>query len=153
MVKLVKAGFEDCDLLHDLQIQSFKALLDKYSDYDTNPGAETLQTVQRKMKDSKYYLIKNKDNIVVGAVRVIILENSARISPIFILPKYQNLGYAGCAINSLEKLYSDINLWRIETIKEETKLCSFYYNLGFRPTGRQEVLHKNMTIVYYEKRL
>lgn len=153
MVKLVKAGFEDCDLIHDLQIQSFKALLDKYCDYDTSPGAETVQTVRRKMKDSEYYLIKNKDDSVVGAVRVIILEDCARISPIFVLPKYQNFGYAGCAINSLEKLYSDITLWRIETIKEEAKLCSFYYNLGFRPTGTQEVLHKNMTIVYYEKRL
>jgi len=31
---------DDSEKIHELQVISFKALLDKYQDYETNPGAE-----------------------------------------------------------------------------------------------------------------
>ena len=42
-ITLRKAVLTDAELIHSMQIASFKALLDKYQDYDYSPGAETLE--------------------------------------------------------------------------------------------------------------
>ena len=41
-INLVKAMPEDVQEIHHMQMKSFKNLLDKYKDYDTNPGNEIL---------------------------------------------------------------------------------------------------------------
>ena len=98
-----------------------------------------------------YYLILAKGH-QIGAVRVQRLpENVCRVSPIFILPAFQGKGYAQAAMEALEEMYPQAEAWRLDTIKEEAKLCHLYEKLGYRRTGQEEVLQPGMTIVYYEK--
>lgn len=42
-IEIKKAELEDLQLLYNMQIESFKPLLKKYQDYDTNPGNETIE--------------------------------------------------------------------------------------------------------------
>jgi hypothetical protein len=67
--------------------------LDKYKDYDTNPGNESVEKVLSRTNQEKtdYYILK-MGNTSVGAIRINRLENGlkCRIAPIFILPEYQN---------------------------------------------------------------
>jgi hypothetical protein len=48
-------------------------------------------------------------------------------------------------------LYPQAEGWQLDTIKGETKLCHLYEKIGYKRTGKEEVLQDNITIVYYAK--
>lgn len=153
IVKLEKANITDCAEIHTMQIKSFKILLDKYKDIRTNPGAEPIERILERMNQeiTDYYFIKLEDKHI-GVIRIVRLPNKVcRISPMFILPEFQGKGYAQQAIMQVEALYPQENSWQLDTIKEETKLCHLYEKMGYKRTGKEEVLQENMVIVYYAK--
>lgn len=45
-VKLLRAGVGDAKELFTMQIKSFRELLEKYQDFDTNPGNESIEKVE-----------------------------------------------------------------------------------------------------------
>ena len=153
MIKLIRAGFQDCERIHAMQVEAFAELLEKYCDTATNPGAEPVEKVAARMVQdtTDYYFILTGDS-PIGAARIQCLpEDVYRVSPIFILPAFQGRGYAQAAMRTLEELYPQAVKWRLDTIKEESRLCHLYEKLGYRQTGREEILQPGMTIVYYEK--
>ncbi|MGN0502437.1 MAG: GNAT family N-acetyltransferase [Ruminococcus sp.] len=157
MIKLTltKAVFSDCEQIHKMQVSAFAKLLEKYRDFDTNPASESLEKIQNKFNQSftdYYFIILDKTKI--GVVRVAKLSDTVcRISPMLILPEYQNKGYAQQALSAVEKLYPNVNEWKLDTIKEESRLCHLYEKCGYTPTGKEEILKDGMTIVYYCKRV
>ena len=153
MIELKKAEPQDCGQIHAMQAEAFAELLEKYHDTATNPGAEPVEKVAMRMAQdtTDYYLILTAGT-PIGAARVQRLSGDVcRVSPIFILPAFQGRGYAQEAMRGLEALYPQAKTWRLDTIREEEKLCHLYEKLGYRRTGREEVLQPGMTIVYYEK--
>jgi len=153
VVTLKKAGIADCAEIHAMQVKSFKALLDKYNDVGTNPGAESIERIITKMNQdcTDYYFIQLK-NENIGVIRIVRLPNHiCRISPMFILPEFQGKGYAQQAIIGIETLYSQATGWQLDTIKEEPQLCYLYEKMGYRRTGKEEALQENMTIIYFAK--
>ena len=44
-LKLIRTTFSDCPDIYRLQIRSFGELLEKYQDYETNPGAEKIELI------------------------------------------------------------------------------------------------------------
>ena len=155
MIELKKAEPQDCGQIHAMQAEAFAELLEKYRDTATNPGAEPVEKVAMRMAQdtTDYYLILTAGT-PIGAARVQRLSGDVcRVSPIFILPAFQGRGYAQAAMCALEELYPQAAAWRLDTIKEEPRLCRLYEKLGYRQTGREEVLQPGMTIVYYEKTL
>ena len=153
MIELKKAEPQDCGAIHAMQVEAFAELLEKYRDTATSPGAEPLERIEARMAQeaTDYYLILAKGH-QIGAVRVQrLLENVCRVAPIFILPAFQGKGYAQAAMGALEEMYPQAEAWRLDTIREEAKLCHLYEKLGYRRTGQEEVLQPGMTIVYYEK--
>ena len=152
-ITLRKATFDECTEIHKLQVASFTELLKKYNDIETNPATETLETIKRKFNQvfTTYYFIMAND-VKIGAVRLVKLsETACRISPIFILPEYQNKGYARKAMLALEAEFSDVVEWNLDTIKQEEKLCYFYEKLGYKRTGKEEDIKPGMTIAHYQK--
>lgn len=149
------ADFADCQKICDMQRIAFYDILTRYRDYDTNPACETVEVIQNKFRQpfTKYYFIMN-GNEKIGAVRIVeIDDNTRQISPLFILPQFQNYGYAQLAMKCIEETYKNISCFTLDTIKQEKKLCYLYEKLGYKKTGREEQLHDNMTIVFYEKNL
>ncbi len=137
-----------------MQVESFRLLLGKYHDVDSNPGAEPLSRVVDRMRQpfTDYYLIL-LDDVEIGAIRVVRRsDDMCRVSPIFILPAYQANGYAQQAMLLAEEFYSNATLWQLDTILQEQKLCYLYEKLGYRKTGEQHNLQPGMDIVFYEKR-
>lgn len=152
-IKIEKASFEDLQMLHDIQIKSFKSLLEKYQDYDMSPGNESIEQIIRKYNQdfTTYWLIKFNER-VVGGVRVITgINNTYRVSPIFILPSEQGKGIAQEVFRLLEEFYKDSRLWILDTILEERGNCYLYEKIGYKKTGKLENIKKGMTIVHYEK--
>lgn len=149
------ASFEDCQEISNMQHIAFEEILKKYRDYDTNPACESLETIQNKFKQpfTKYYFIMN-DFEKIGAVRILETDSiTRRISPLFILPEFQNNGYAQLAMKCIEDDFKGINCITLDTIKQEKKLCYLYEKLGYLRTGKEEQFKENMTIVFYQKKV
>ena len=152
MISLEKTDISDSEGIHKMQVVTFKAQLDKYQDFDINPGAETLEHFQSRFDyaDVDHYLIQCKDESI-GYVRVKTMEGRVfKLSALFILPTYQGKGYAQQAIEQAEKLYPQAERWMLNTIKQEPSLCCLYEKMGYAPIGEENV-SETMDLVKYEK--
>ena len=152
-IKLVKATIVDSEKIHDMQVQSFKVLLEKYEDYDTSPGAETLEKVRERFSfdnADQYFICLGGEKI--GYTRIYrIDEYTCHLSATFILPAFQGKGYAQKAIKLAESFYPNAKSWNLNTIKQESKLCYLYEKMGYKSTGEGYTVKPGMDIVGYEK--
>lgn len=152
-IKLIRATIEDSKELWQMQLESFQSLLDKYQDYDTNPASEPIDKIIYRLKQEEtYYYFICMDDAKVGAIRVIDFKSDGnkRISPIFILPQYQNKGIAQIAMQLCEQLHGSEN-WELDTILQEEGNCYLYEKMGYHRTGKNVAINDKLTLVFYEK--
>ena len=152
-IKLIRATIEDSKELWQMQVESFQLLLDKYQDYDTNPASEPIDKIINRLKQEEtYYYFICMDEAKVGAIRVIDFKSDGnkRISPIFILPQYQNKGIAQIAMQLCEQLHGSEN-WELDTILQEEGNCYLYEKMGYHRTGKTVAINDKLTLVFYEK--
>ena len=156
-LKLVTKDEAEC--LHSLQVKAFMPLYEKYQDEETSPAEESLEKVTKKImeENSDFYFIEFHGE-KVGGVRVRwhqgkkVFENINWISPIFIIPEYQNKGIASKVIEKLFELYPNTIEWRLDTIKQEAGNCHLYEKCGFIRVGEETVINEKMTLVDYVKK-
>ena len=156
-VKLEEVREDEIEQLYDMQIASFMPLYEKYHD-EGSPAMETMERVRGRFsqENRKYYFIV-KDGARVGAVNVGRKASDAEegcmyISPIFILPEYQNGGIGYTAIQKVFAMYPDTDVWKLDTILQERGNCHLYEKCGFVRVGEEHVINDQMTLVDYEKR-
>ena len=53
-LRLERARADDSKLIHAMQLSGFRALLEKYRDYDTSPGAATLEHVRQRLSADSF---------------------------------------------------------------------------------------------------
>ncbi|MGF9697836.1 GNAT family N-acetyltransferase [Paenibacillus sp. MABNR03] len=152
-IELVRAQVADAQKIWSMQKEAFDELLKKYQDFDTNPANESLEKVKYRLEqdDTYYYFIRINDE-VIGAVRVVDKNDSSnkKISPIFILPRFQNNGYGQFAMKSVEEIHGEHG-WELATVLQESRDCYFYEKMGYSRTGAQIIINEKMTIVGYAK--
>lgn len=151
-IQLVRATVNDTRLIWSMQVETFLPLLKKYQDMDTSPANEPIEKVIKRLEQNEtyFYLIKS-GGVSVGAIRVVDKKNGKkRISPLFVLPEFQNKGIAQKAILEAEKLHGDEN-WELDTILEEKGNCYLYEKMGYRKTEKTEKINDKLTLVFYEK--
>lgn len=153
-INLVKANVTDAELIHKMQIEAFAKLLNKYQDFDTSPAIEPIEKVMWRLEQNTtyFYLIEYK-NKYVGAIRVVDNKDGItpkKISPLFILPAYQNKGIAQQAITEAEKIHGNTN-WELGTILQEKGNCYLYEKMGYNQTGKNKQINDKLTLVFYKK--
>ncbi len=152
-IELKAVERDDIETVWKMQIEAFADLLQKYRDYETNPGADSMDKVKARFEQpwTTYYFIVNGDE-KIGVIRVTDKNAGSRkrISPIWIMPEHRNKGYAGQAIIEAEKIYGGHN-WCLDTILQEKGNLHLYEKLGYRQTGRVKKINDRMDIVFYEK--
>lgn len=153
-IKLLRANIDDAKELHSMQIETFRELLDKYQDFDINPGNESLEKIEMRLKQHfTYFYFICIDFQKAGAIRIVNkkeADKKKRISPLFILPKFQGQGIAQKAIQLCEEIHGKKE-WSLETILQEQKNCYLYEKLGYRKTGKTQIINEKLTLVFYEK--
>lgn len=152
-IELSRATVNDAQQLWKMQVKSFQKLLDKYQDYETSPASEPIdKTINRLNQEDTYYYFICMNNVKVGAIRVIDshTEKNKRISPLFVLPEYQNKGIAQKVIELCEQIHGR-DKWELDTILQETGNCYLYEKMGYHKTGKIEKINKKLTLVFYEK--
>ena len=158
LIELKLITREDAECLYKLQVEAFMPLYEKYQDDVTSPAKESLEKITQKIIEDNsdfYFILFNGEK--AGGVRVKwykgkkIYENVNWISPIFIIPKFQNKGIASNVIEQLFDIYTNTIEWRLDTIKQEKGNCYLYEKCGFIRTGNEIVVNENMTLVDYVK--
>ncbi len=154
-IKLLRANINDAKELHTMQIKSFKELLDKYQDFDINPGNESIEKIEMRLKqDFTYFYFICFDLQKVGAIRIVNkkeIGKKKRISPLFILPEFRGQGIAQKAILLCEEIHGKEE-WELETILQEPKNCHLYEKIGYKKTGKTKIINEKLTLVFYEKK-
>ena len=153
-IELIRASLKDAKEIWKMQVKSFKNLLDKYQDFETNPASETILNIEMRLKQNfTFFYFIFIDNKKVGAIRVVDYKEknkNKRISPLFILPEYRNKGIAQSVIKICEEIHGNIN-WELSTILEEKGNCYLYEKLGYHPTGKIQVINYRLTLIFYHK--
>ena len=152
-IELIRATVEDAQELWEMQVKSFQKLLDKYQDFETNPANEPINNmIARLNQQQTYYYFICVDNINVGAIRVIDYktDRNKRISPLYVLPEYQNRGIAQNAIKICEQIHGYEN-WELDTILQEEGNCHLYEKMGYHRTGETKRINDKLTLVFYKK--
>ena len=154
-IELLRAGVDDAKELHAMQVESFRVLFEKYQDFDTSPANESVEKVEARLKQNfTYYYFICIGMQKAGAIRIVDKKESGknkRISPIFILPEFQGQGIAQKAIRLCEEIHGKEG-WELDTILQEPKNCHLYEKMGYRQTGKTEVINERLTLVFYEKK-
>ncbi len=105
-IKLLRADISDAKELHAMQVESFRELLVKYQDYETNPANEDISKIESRLsQDGSYYYFICLGQQKVGAVRVIDHKQAGKSY------LYEKMGY--------------VNTGRIKSINE--RLTLVYY--------------------------
>ena len=153
-IELIRASLKDAKEIWKMQVKSFKNLLDKYQDFETNPASETILNVEMRLKQNfTFFYFIFIDNKKVGAIRVVDYKEknkNKRILPLFILPEYRNKGIAQSVIKICEEIHGNTN-WELSTILEEKGNCYLYEKLGYHPTGKIQVINDRLTLIFYHK--
>lgn len=152
-IKLSRANIDNAKEIHAMQVEAFQELLEKYQDFATSPANETPEKVEARLRQvyTFYYFICIGQQ-KVGAIRVVDKKDTGkkRISPIFILSEFQGKGIAQKAIQLCEEIHGKEN-WELDTILQEPKNCHLYEKMGYRQTGKTEVINERLTLTFYEK--
>ena len=153
-IELNKAELEDLSTILQMQKEAFAELYEKYHDTETSPATEEYEDILFRFNqpETTYYFITATGE-KVGVIRVVDHRDGVarkRISPIFIMPEYRNMGYAQQAIAEAERIHGK-DRWKLDTILQEKGNCYLYEKLGYHQTGKTEKINDKMTIVFYER--
>lgn len=151
-VKLLRANKEDAEQIHEMQKEAFRELLDKYQDFDTSPGNETVEKVLGRLtQEFTYYYFICLGKQKVGAIRIVDEKGkNKRISPLFVLPAFWGQGIAQEAIRLCEGIHGSKH-WKLAAILQEEKNCYLYEKMGYRKTGNSKAINEKLTLVFYQK--
>ena len=153
-VELKRIGVEQAEILWKMQVEAFQDMYAKYQDTETSPAAEKIdKTLMRLKQPFTYFYFIEADGKAVGAIRVIDKQEAGkakRISPIFVMPEYRNKGLAQKAIQLAEEIHGCSD-WELDTILQEKGNCYLYEKLGYRKTGKTEMVNDKLTLVFYKK--
>ncbi len=154
MMKVVAFKESDIDTVFEIKHAAYKPLYEKYQDQDTSPYSESKETVLQKYTregTKGYIFIKN--GVTVGTVRIKLSPDSksAWVSGLAVHPQYQGQGIAQQALQTIEKIHKEVEKWCLITVLQEPKNCHLYEKLGYRRTGKTEIVNDKMTFVFYEK--
>lgn len=152
-IELVRASLEDAEVIWKMQRIAFAELLERYQDFDTNPGNEPLEKVQWRFSfPATYFYFIQVDGVNAGAIRIIDHHDDSpkKISPLFVLPQFQGKGIAQAAIREAERIHGSDN-WCLDTILQEKGNCHLYEKMGYRQTGETRVINDRLTLVLYKK--
>ena len=152
-LELITSGEAEC--LHKMQVEAFIALYEKYRDDITSPAKESLEKITQKIVEDNsdfYFILFNGKRVGGARVKWHNGRNVKWISPIFVIPQFQNKGIASAVIEQLFEMYSSDTIeWRLDTIKQEEKNCYLYEKCGFVRVDNKTVINEKMTLVEYTK--
>ncbi len=154
LVRLQPAKAEDAIRLTEMQARAFMPSVQRHGGFETSPASETPdRMLERITAAQSHAFIIMADNRQAGMIRIKELgEGAYKISPIFVLPEFQNQGIGKAAMRLTMEKFPCARLWTLFCVREEEKNVCFYEKLGFYKTGVERKLTGSITLIEYERR-
>jgi len=154
VVRLQNATSEDAVRLTEMQARAFMPCVNRRGGFETSPASETTDRMLERIIDQRSHVfIILADGVYAGMIRVKALTDVAyKISPIFVLPEFQNQGIGQKAMRLAFEKFPSARIWTLFCVREEEKNVHFYEKLGFHKTGCERKLAENITLIEYERR-
>ncbi|WP_158175849.1 GNAT family N-acetyltransferase [Heyndrickxia camelliae] len=151
-IKIARTNINEAQELYAIQKQAFQSDLERYSDYKTNPAAETMNSFLQRIIFSYHYTIYIHDK-VAGSIDIRrISDDHFVVNQICLNPDRQNQGYGSKIMKMIEEMFPNVKNWSLKTQKDNEKNRHFYEKAGYTLTGEQKMNHL-LTLVDYEKRI
>ena len=139
-INLILATRDDAELIHKMKYEAFLPLYERYHDDETSPAKEDVEKVIRQLQEdtTDYYLINYQGNNV-GAVRIRKKpDQMIYISPLFILPEYQNKGIGFVVIQLLFSKYSQAVTWRLDIFYRKRVIAIYTRSVDSFEEGKKK---------------
>lgn len=127
---------EEIEIITKISIDAF------HSDYlvglDPNDGPPDYDSVEwHKMMQSESHLYSYLDdnNTIIGGAILFSSTDTLYIGRIFISPEYQGNGYGIKLMNDIEKMFSHITLFKLDTPLNNARTNALYKKLGYVQTN------------------
>lgn len=149
MVVIRKMTKNDVPLLYDMALRSFQPDYDKYGVYPPLLKEKTKSFLPPLM----FGKVILADNTIIGGAFVVGIGKKGEIGAIFLDPMHQKKGYGQQVMLEIEKQYTKVKKWKLETPGESLGLHRFYEALGYVKTGEMKDPKSGMAGFVYEKTL
>ena len=123
---------EEIEMITKISIDAF------HSDYliglepnDGPPGYDSVKWHKEMQKEKHLFSYFNDGGIMVGGAILFTSNDEIYIGRIFISPKYHRKGYGISLMNDVEKMFSLVKRFKLDTPTKNIRTNSFYKKLGY----------------------
>ena len=127
---------EEIEMITKISIDAF------HSDYliglepnDGPPGYDSVKWHKEMQKEKHLFSYFNDGGIMVGGAILFTSNDEIYIGRIFISPKYHRKGYGISLMNDVEKMFSLVKRFKLDTPTKNIRTNSFYKKLGYIQTN------------------
>lgn len=127
---------EEIEMITKISIDAF------HSDYliglepnDGPPGYDSVKWHKEMQKEKHLFSYFNDGGIMVGGAILFASFDEIYIGRIFISPKYHRKGYGISLMNDVEKMFSSVKRFKLDTPTKNIRTNSFYKKLGYIQTN------------------
>lgn len=127
---------EEIEMITKISIDAF------HSDYliglepnDGPPGYDSVKWHKEMQKEKHLFSYFNDGGIMVGGAILFPSFDEIYIGRIFISPKYHRKGYGISLMNDVEKMFSSVKRFKLDTPTKNIRTNSFYKKLGYIQTN------------------
>lgn len=144
-----KAVLEDIEEILNVQKEAFLSEAKVYDDYTLHPLVETLEEALEDFKVKEIFKAVI-DHQIVGAVRVLLKDDTCHIGMLFVHPEFQGRGIGTKLLHEVERILKHYN--RLELFAGAMSLDNIrlYERLGYKKFKTAKYSEK-ADIVYMEK--
>lgn len=127
---------EEIEMITKISIDAF------HSDYliglepnDGPPGYDSVKWHKEMQKEKHLFSYFDDVGIMVGGAILFASYDEIYIGRIFISPKYHRKGYGISLMNDVEKMFSSVKRFKLDTPTKNIRTNSFYKKLGYIQTN------------------
>lgn len=151
MVSIIRAKEEDALEIVKVKINSFREEVELYG--FGPPGYDSIDE-QIKAISTGFVFKVIKDEKIIGGIGISDKGDSHyRIGGLYVDFDYQNQGIGSLVMNFIEKEFSHVYKWTLETPYKSFRNHHFYEKYGFIKTGETEPDQNGFYLFLYEKNL
>lgn len=146
-ISLLAARLEDAEQLTAMMKRTFDEEARRWLgrvdshivDYNIQPpGYDSVYTTRYMIEELAYYKILAEGQLVGGIILTLTGSRFGRIDRVFIDPAFQGRGLGSEVIRLVEKAYSSVTTWDLETSPRQKGNLHFYEKMGFERTFETE---------------
>lgn len=155
MIFLEQAKEQDILQIAKIQKLTFEKLYGKYKD-EGFPFNESRESLFEKInRPNVYFYFIKKEEKIIGYVCIGTNDEQtkAKTGPIGIIPEYENKVFGKEAMLLVEKEFSTVREWSLDTILQESKLTHLYSQIGYKETDKTEKIQEGMDLIFFIKKL